>query len=430
MRKPEQPNLGTHYTGAAVSRKTLFDEEGNPQAEAAADNDDDDDDDGDDSVHAMEEIRHSEDEDEASSAESGSRLSISADDSEELEEDDHMGMDGENTLTGPRAENPSDSDIDSDEAFAEGDEEYFKSKGFTFQGSKKDYAANGSVGDRDSNEDGASKEDGDSNEDGALVWDTEDEVELAPDGDLEVDDGDLQSGSGTDELSGGSSASDSVSDSVASLGPSKKPAAGRGKLRGVLSSDAATVASTLLASANADAAKGTAVKQQYQTFDRLLDARIKLQKGLITLKGLELPPKPDMDISTAADAAAAAALKLFSTIEAVRQSIADASAAPSSKKRKRPSPITPSTPASTLWSRLSKIEEQCLPNRRNILNKWSSKTALQTGYPSHVPSSTVGLKSEKASPACLTDRLHPKIKEQNRRRLLMILASISPFSAI
>ena len=383
LRMPEQPKLGKEYTGTTVSRKTLFDDEGNPQVEAAL-GDDEEDDDDDDLPDTPEK-----EPDADPFAKSDSGLRVSAVESQESDVEDYMAFDGQNTLTDVRAEDLSDSEIDSDEAFGSGDEEDFKNKGFMFQSSKKDFVAEESA------------EDGDSDEDGALVWDTEDEIELDEDRDLEMEDGDSQSGSEIDGLSGVNSESDSLtspepskksnmgrekletmlsnsdSHSSTSSESSKKPSIGRKNLKTIFRNDAATVASTL--SASADAQKGKAVKQQYQTFDRLLDARIKLQKGLTAAKGLPLPSNAEPDVLAAAQSAEMAALKLFSTIESVRQSISDASGDPMSTKRKRPSSVSPSTSASTLWARMHTLEDQSLINRRTILNKWSSKTRAASG---------------------------------------------------
>ena len=349
LRKPEQPALGKQYIGAPVSRKTLFDDGGEVQEVEEEEGEDNGAD---------------EDEDEDPFARPSSGSSISSVQSREVLSDGSEVKDDANSSgleNGHFADaDGEDSDIDSDEAFGSGEEEALKSKGFTFRGSRQGLVS----------EDPA--EDGDSDEDGALVWDTEDEEEVASVEDIDMDDEASDSDERSQDFSGDNSESNSESNT--SPHPSRTPTIGREKLKDLLTSDAAAVASTLSASANADGQKGHAVKQQYQTFDRLLDARIKLQKGLTAANSVSLTTTPDQEIVSAAQSAEAAALKLFSTIESLRHDISEAALDPTSKKRKRQPAPTQATPTHALWTRLSALEDQSLPHRRSILNKWSSKT--------------------------------------------------------
>jgi protein AATF/BFR2 len=334
-----------------VSRKTLFDNEGNVQE---ADEEDAKSEDSEDEEPARP--------DSTSSVSSVKSSNVSDSDSEVEDEADYTDMRTEDFADA----DGDDPDIDSNEAFGSGEEELFKSKGFTFRGSKQGPAAEGI------------DEEGNSDEDGALMWDTEDEEEVESGEDVEIEDEASDDGEGED-MSGSESGSDSGSGSNTSSEPSKqsrKPITARDQLKNLLTNDAAAVASTLSASANADGEKGRAIKQQYLTFDRLLDARIKLQKGLTAANNISLETNPSPEISSAAQLAEEAALKLFSTIESIRHSLSEA-ATPStntSKKRKRPSPPTLSTPTPALWARLSAMESQSFPHRRTILNKWSTKT--------------------------------------------------------
>ena len=349
LRKPEQPVLGKQYTGTAVSRRTLFDDEGEVQeVEEEAEENDDDDEDQDDDLFAKQ----------------SSGSSVSSVKSREVPlgrsevEDEATTSDlGTGDLADADGDDP---DIDSDDAFGSGEEEVFKSKGFTFRGSRQDLVPEDSA------------EDGDSDEDGALVWDTEDEEEVASVEDIDMDDEDSDSDEQSEDISGNDS--DFNSDSTTSPEPLRIPTTGREKLKDLLTSDAAAVASTLTASANADGQKGRAVKHQYQTFDRLLDARIKLQKGLTAANNISLTANPDQEIESAAQSAEVAALKLFTTIESLRHDISEAASGTTSKKRKRQPPPTQTTPTNALWTRISALEDQSLPHRRAILNKWSSKT--------------------------------------------------------
>ena len=159
--------------------------------------------------------------------------------------------------------------------------------------------------------------------------------------------------------------------------PSTKKADGnRAALKALLSYDTAAVASSLYAAASADAKKGRAVKAQYQTFDRFLDARIKLQKGVTAVNSIIF----ENDLSEHKDAIKAAeeaALSLWSSINSLRHSFAESRShdpAPQNKrKRTHSSPATTSTSVSTLWSTTQSLSSTTLPHHRATLEKWSAK---------------------------------------------------------
>ncbi|KAL5338838.1 apoptosis antagonizing transcription factor-domain-containing protein [Aspergillus crustosus] len=149
----------------------------------------------------------------------------------------------------------------------------------------------------------------------------------------------------------------------------------REQLRQLMATDQKTIAATISQAAKADATKGKAVKQQRATFDALLNARIKLQKGLTAINQLstaqtQTPEDADSDAFKSADTAA---LTLWSTLEDLRLTVLDAQTPDESKKRKRPAPATPSTTTSSLWKRMAELESDSLTHRRAILDKWSSK---------------------------------------------------------
>lgn len=364
-----------------MSRKTLFDDEGNVQNAEEEEGDGTGDDDDDPFAKA----------DSGSSGSSVRSNEVRSSDSEELDQADYTDLRAEDFVDA----DGDDPNIDSDEAFGSGEEKIFKSKGFVFQGSKRDLAP------EDSSE-------GDSDEDGALVWDTEDEAEVDSDQDMEMDDAASSLDGESQELSGGDS--DSDLDSNTSPEPASTSTTDREKLKLLLTNDAAAVASTLSASANADGQKGQAVKQQYQTFDRLLDARIKLQKGITAADSISLAASPDAEVLKAVQSAEAAALKLFSTIESIRHSIFEVASGATSKKRKRSSPTTPSTSASALWTRVSNLEDQSLPQRRAILNKWSSKTRSANGI--SAPRSQLDRSTHQDT---ITDILDAQITSENQK---------------
>ncbi|KAH1654437.1 rRNA-processing protein bfr2 [Aspergillus fumigatus] len=156
----------------------------------------------------------------------------------------------------------------------------------------------------------------------------------------------------------------------------------REELRRLMSSDQKTIAATISQAAKADAAKGRAVKQQRATFDALLNARIKLQKGLtainrltVTTKGSDETPSIDGEAIKSAESAA---LALWSTLEDLRLALADAQTQDESKKRKRPSAVSVATSTDSLWKRMTDLESDAVPHRRTVLDKWSLKVRGST----------------------------------------------------
>lgn len=147
------------------------------------------------------------------------------------------------------------------------------------------------------------------------------------------------------------------------------------------SSSTAALASALSAGANADVKKGHAVKQQQQTFDRLLDARIKLQRGLTLASDLPTTAVVEEDLKAAAQQAEDAALALWSTIDSIRcsftaaqQDASNTNAGRTGLKRKRPLAATRSTPTSDLWRQTTTLDSTFRPTQRATLDKWNTKT--------------------------------------------------------
>ncbi|KAL1984985.1 hypothetical protein VTN96DRAFT_8438 [Rasamsonia emersonii] len=148
----------------------------------------------------------------------------------------------------------------------------------------------------------------------------------------------------------------------------------REELRRLMATDQKTVAATISQAAKADAAKGFAVKQQRSTFDALLNARIKLQKGLMAIN--ELPSSLEDNATVDEEAiksAESAALALWSTLEELRLTLADVQSKDPSKKRKRPPPVSATTSSESLWKRMAELESDSVSHRRAILEKWSLK---------------------------------------------------------
>ena len=275
-----------------------------------------------------------------------------------------------------------DEEIDSDEAFGEEDPVKFKS--FKFSGSK----SRQSLGTRTKM--GPSRALASSaNDDMIEGFESDDPHKQAseendPDSDVEVD-------MGKEDLSSEAEGSDDESTSTASTSPEAlkgqtAASSDREALKAILANDNAAFASALSAAAESDAKKGKAFKQQYQTFDRLLDARIKLQKGLTAANDLTLDSVTELENTLAIRKAEEAALSLWSTIESIQHSLLDAQQSTNgsvdhTKKRKRPTPATSTTSTADLWSRTQSLETQVLPHNRAVLDKWSSKARAATALP-------------------------------------------------
>lgn len=297
-----------------------------------------------------------------------------------------------------------DEEIDSDEALGESDVERFKN--LKFRGSKKNQ--NQAATYEEDELSGAASDDDDENGSDEESTETSD-IDIG-------DDDEEEEGDEEDEQDTASSVS-----SAASPPPSRHKKSTRTADREALSRAAfdsastAGLAATLAASADADVKKGQAVKQQRQTFDRILDARIKLQKGIAAVN--ELPDRDetisDEEIKTAARKAEDAALALWSTIDSIRCSVLSlqqqqqqqsSSSRPADLKRKLPLKATRSTPVSEIWTHTKSLDSQTHPYHRSVLDKWHAKT--QPPIPSATSRrSNLLPTSSSSTPSRLTDVL-------------------------
>ena len=241
--------------------------------------------------------------------------------------------------------------IDSDAAFGESDDGKFDK--FTFRGSKENRLA---MDDQEVSQlSSASDQDNIDDEEMSDVEHTEDELESDED-ETEQDEDDRIETSEDEE---------------------DQPSTSRNRedLKANLSTEAKTLASSLSQAASVDARKGVAVKKQYLTFDRLLDARIKLQKGFAASNELT---RDDIAFGSEADEALQkaqnAALQLYNTIDSFRYSLASISGSESvSKKRKRSAHATNLDDLDTVWASLQEVEHQIISSRRTTIDKWSNK---------------------------------------------------------
>jgi len=151
----------------------------------------------------------------------------------------------------------------------------------------------------------------------------------------------------------------------------------RAAIRAQLAGTSLHLASGLSKAANDDVNKGQAVQRQNQTFDRLLDGRMKIQKGLTASEELAAQQNTasfTSDADAAIQDARDAALRLFNTIGSFRDSIAEAGASESgARKRKRPSHADDADDLDSVWKCLKELEAESLPARQMTINRWSAK---------------------------------------------------------
>ena len=183
-------------------------------------------------------------------------------------------------------------------------------------------------------------------------------------------DGTDEQGVESDEDEESSISSISVSSST-NLSPAR-PMTAREKVKALAKSDTSTTGAPLSRAANSDIKKGLAIQQQQSAYDRLLDARIKLQKGLTSSD--ELLGKEHNGFE-ALRQAEAAAVSLLSTIESIRNHITSMKMeSPASSGKRKLDDIETTEPSASVWTRCHTVEDSARAHRRTILAKWASST--------------------------------------------------------
>ena len=313
-----------------------------------------------------------------------------------------------------------DGEIDSDEAFGESDAEKFDK--FTFRGSGKPRtnSANDlkrrptaadfmSDGEEEAGLNGDASELDETNED-ILDVDaqhkevTEDESDHSTENEGSESDGqdesDKESASEEDEEVDDDSEYDSENEDIEK--------ARRAELRKIMNEGQKSVVATISKAARADADKGNAVLQQRKTFDSLLSVRIALQKGFVVANSLAALEDNDSE-DTAEEpyqAAEDAAIKLWNTLDDLRQQLIKANSAKTGQKRKRG--IEVSTPSSAIWEKMQDSELALLDNRQTTLEKWSNKVKDTTALPLSRKLNTAQPQSKLAS---LQDQIAKKVQD-------------------
>lgn len=182
----------------------------------------------------------------------------------------------------------------------------------------------------------------------------------------------------------------------------------RAELRRLMAEQQKNVSATLSQAAQADAAKGRAVKAQRKAFDQLLNVRIRLQKTLVASNTIAAEPHEDLTIQSQAVAnAETAAMSLWNSLNALRIELQHSR---TGGKRKHTT-FSIDDGASTLWSQMTTLEAQEKVHRQAVLDRWSSKARGATA----VLAATRGrLNNDAAKQQTLTNVLNSQLLERDR----------------
>lgn len=310
--------------------------------------------------------------------------------SSEYDDPDHADLEVDQDGDGEDAE------IESDDALGESDEEKFKD--FTFRGSSQTLPHRGKrvtrpmaadfMGsdeeeeeeDEDLDSEDLDSEDLDSEDDvrnGSASAFLDDEAEEDEDEDdedgVEIggfgDEDGLDSEGGEDEDEEEDEDEDG-DESTDGRKPQVNGDSNRMSLKDMVQAGQRSVTESLSSAAQKDVVKGKAVKEQQKAFDALLNIRIRLQKSLVAINSLNTVEETENQ-SEPYEAAEAAALKLWNSIEGYRSSIQSGTAGKSSQKRKRTADST--TPNQEIWDGMEETEQRAKSRRKAVLENWSQK---------------------------------------------------------
>ncbi|KAK6956797.1 hypothetical protein Daesc_002077 [Daldinia eschscholtzii] len=314
-----------------------------------------------------------------------SREALEDEDDDESEEDEEEG-DEYNELEGfddPDAadleldqDDEDDAEIDSENAFDESDEQKFKD--FVFRGSSQTIPQKGKRVARPTAADYMVSDEEDDGSDGAeldgeISEDIEDEDEEDDSsGEEEINgfiDDEAEESEDEDEEDGEDEESDEQEEEDDDTkNASQTNEANRSTIQEMMNAGQRSVAGTLSIAAQKDVAKGKAVRQQRKAFDALLNIRIRLQKSLVAVNSFSTIEELGGQ-SEPYEAAEAAALKLWNTIDGFRTSIQSDSSGKTGQKRKRVADAD--TSSQEIWENMEVIEQRAVVRRRAVLEKWS-----------------------------------------------------------
>ncbi|KAH8776363.1 transcription factor AATF/Che-1 [Diaporthe sp. PMI_573] len=346
LRQKEAPALGPKYSGVKVSRAAL-----------------------DDSSDGLSEGESEEDD------ESGSE------DSQEYDDPDTADLERDNIID-------DDDEIDSDEAFEEGEEEAFRKRGFTFKDSKKaakkdskpatngrskravaaDFMS-GSESEQDEDDDEDAQSEGGSESDDSL-----DDVDSGDDLiDREAEESSDEEGSDEGSEDDESSEDEDEEDEDVEMDDAR-PKDNKTSLREMMQEGEKPALNIISKAAKEDAEKGAAIRKQRRTYDSLLNLRIRLQKGLVATNSFTEATEADDADKEPYEAAEEAAIKLWNAIDGFRASLLPEPKA--GEKRKRD--VATSTSTEELWEEMQATEERAIAKRKQVLEKWSTKAKNKT----------------------------------------------------
>ncbi|KAL8895301.1 MAG: hypothetical protein Q9207_008226, partial [Kuettlingeria erythrocarpa] len=319
LRKPARINLGPEYSGSHISRHSL-----NDAGEAS-----------DDDPFASAQSRQ------VSPTGSSSNGEYADPETADLKVDQEIDEDEE---------------IDSNDAF--GAEDGIKFRGFVFRGSSGAQNASPKRGldvqlePADAMENGESADFSGMESDDIEAFAATNTMTVRTNDDVDVPE-DVNMENGGDFSSAGQNPDSDASTSNTEDDSEGPPADDdRTALRKMMAESQKTVASNLSKAAKADIAKGRAIKHQQAAFNRLVNTRMQLQKALIASNALQPPPLSSTNTpDPAIQAAEQAALKLWSTLDSLRQSLHPISTlTQTATAPERPFHPDPTTPLSTLWA--------------------------------------------------------------------------------
>jgi protein AATF/BFR2 len=146
----------------------------------------------------------------------------------------------------------------------------------------------------------------------------------------------------------------------------------RAQLRKMATEGHKSIVAAMTQAAKADAEKGMAVRLQRRAFDSILNLRIRLQKALVAANSFSVIDNSQDNGSEAYHAAEEAAVKLWNTIDSVRNTfLPESTRAKIGEKRKRE--IELDTSSQEIWESMQAVEEAALSHRRKVLDKWSER---------------------------------------------------------
>jgi protein AATF/BFR2 len=156
--------------------------------------------------------------------------------------------------------------------------------------------------------------------------------------------------------------------------------------------------------------KGVAIQQQRKIYDGLLNMRIRLQKAIVAANTFTTLDSDSSSETEAYEAAEEAAIKLLNTISDLRENLAPPTAAGS--KRKRALDIEFSN--QQIWKQIQDDDQRAIKFREDRLDKWSRKVQSVTVA---APASRLGAKPKTLISALQDQLVNPDGRLVKRTRV-------------